>query len=888
MTNPITPSTLQKQPQTISVANALEEIRTSLIKDQKVMQDCIELAKRELSFEQFLLGLIPLSITYERRRIDAANAITILIRAGVQFIGKDLRGIRIPGADLSYGVFDSANLENADLNGTTLTNVWLRKSNLKGAQMENVKFGERSYSQQENPVEHSLYSPDGETYAMVFKDGTINVYATSDWTNKCSLMGEPLYGEVRAFIYSNDGKKLISVNNNGMRIWDIVTNHCSFISTERTDDKIWGCRSLRSGAQNILFANEICITLWNLQTNEKIRTFGEGPDPIEFFIESRMGDQFATLDSKQNLKIWKVNDNTCLILERDKENILELNYSPDGSRLATVTENGSLQIWDTTEGKCIAKTEMRRDVSNWQHSSIEFLPNNRQIAFTLTSSITWLWDWNSSSPFIKLKGHVHYIKSIACSPNGQQIATGSYDHTVRIWDVTTGQCIRTLSGHQSPVSQLMYSPKGQQLVSRDDDKRVRVWDLDKYLPQRTVNGHTGGIVKIACSPNGKLFASASHDWSVRIWDANDGECVHILQGGNGFYDIKFAPNGQQVATGDSDGTIQVWNTSDGKYEHTFTGNTKGEITYLSDSLIASVDDKGMLIWSTEKKDYIFPSIESNSHLIEKETIKESLKKVRILARSPNNPNNQLATVDHKSSTVQLWDIATQADQLSVSYTLEHSYYVKQVVYLSDNHIASVGGSAVRLWSTKTGKSTHTLEHPDKNVFKIVHSPNGEHIISIDSDKVTRLWNVGTGECSHIRQDTVTWSAAAFSLDSQLIATAASGLKIWDVASGECLATVEALGGRVYSLAWLADADKERGDHNHYLVIGHSDGSITTWKVHHTNSQIQMNLHFNSMHTISTFEEADISSVKISPENLRFLEQHGAIKSLIAPNTLPLA
>ncbi len=56
----------------------------------------------------------------ERSKIEevqaiAANAFTFLVKAGVQFNNKDLKAIRVPGANLSYGVFDSAQLQGADL-----------------------------------------------------------------------------------------------------------------------------------------------------------------------------------------------------------------------------------------------------------------------------------------------------------------------------------------------------------------------------------------------------------------------------------------------------------------------------------------------------------------------------------------------------------------------------------------------------------------------------------------------------------------------------------------------------------------------------------------------------------------------------------------------------
>lgn len=57
-------------------------------------------------------------------RQAATDAITILVRAGENFNGADLRGIRIPGADLTEGQFESTQFQGADLTGTKLTRTW--------------------------------------------------------------------------------------------------------------------------------------------------------------------------------------------------------------------------------------------------------------------------------------------------------------------------------------------------------------------------------------------------------------------------------------------------------------------------------------------------------------------------------------------------------------------------------------------------------------------------------------------------------------------------------------------------------------------------------------------------------------------------------------------
>ncbi|CAO3568723.1 unnamed protein product [Mortierella alpina] len=59
------------------------------------------LTSLRLSFQDQLLAVIQQSKTDPTAATAAANAATILVRAGVRFNGADLRGIRIPGADLS-------------------------------------------------------------------------------------------------------------------------------------------------------------------------------------------------------------------------------------------------------------------------------------------------------------------------------------------------------------------------------------------------------------------------------------------------------------------------------------------------------------------------------------------------------------------------------------------------------------------------------------------------------------------------------------------------------------------------------------------------------------------------------------------------------------------
>ncbi|KAG0047560.1 hypothetical protein BGZ89_004896, partial [Linnemannia elongata] len=119
--------------------------RRNLVVEPSIIQFLAERVQLDSGFKNDILSIIELSKTDEHAAQAAANAITILVRAGVRFNGADLRGIRVPGANLSGGQFDSAQLQGADLTGVNLTKSWIRQADFTKAQMERVQFGEMPY-----------------------------------------------------------------------------------------------------------------------------------------------------------------------------------------------------------------------------------------------------------------------------------------------------------------------------------------------------------------------------------------------------------------------------------------------------------------------------------------------------------------------------------------------------------------------------------------------------------------------------------------------------------------------------------------------------------------------------------------------------------------------
>ena len=200
----------------------------------------------------------------------AANAITILNRAGLSFSGMDLRQIRIGGidetkkswgADLSRSVMDGADFSGADLRYVNFTNAWFSNALFDGASMDGLVFGEQPWRDfQLSPDNKKLYlsedcytSPDGRWFAIYVHPG-VQLYQV---TETAVILGQRIsciYGKI---LLSNQWLAVASSRPNLLHLYDLTsgklvdtTSHEKFLETIKKD------RVPNDQYQNIFFSKD--------------------------------------------------------------------------------------------------------------------------------------------------------------------------------------------------------------------------------------------------------------------------------------------------------------------------------------------------------------------------------------------------------------------------------------------------------------------------------------------------------------------------------------------------------------------------------------------------------------------------------------------------------
>ncbi|KAF9345391.1 hypothetical protein BGX26_003171 [Mortierella sp. AD094] len=699
--------------------------RKNLVDEPSIIQFLMERARQQPEFKDQLLSVIERSKTDKTARVAAANAITILVRARIQFNGADLRGIQVPGADLSFGMFDSSQLEGADLRKANLRNVWLRQANLSGAQMTGVQFGELPFLQEDSKVACSVYSPDGRLLAVGLESGHFNLYETASWNRIRSLRGRSAGVNQAAF---SPTSHQIAMRDDGkaVRLWDIDTGDCIHI-LEGHSRHITGIMYSPKGNQIATGGLDKTVRLWDVETGDCVHILQGHTDEIWCFTYSPKGNQIASGSNDFTSRLWDADTGECIHILRGHTNkIWSIAYSPKGDKIASASFDSTVRLWDVDTGRCI---HTLRD-HNRMVLCVAYSPRGDQIASGGMDFTVRLWDVETGNCIHTLSGHGGGTTHIMYSPKGDQIASsGRQDKTVRLWDVNTGDCIHTMQGHSSYITGVMYSPKGNQIASGCLDKTVRLWDVNASEYAHAIYGRLE-VASVAHSPNGGQVASKSSDHKVRLWDVENGDCIHTLHDHNDMINcIAYSPKGDQIASGSHDKTVRLWDVNTGDCINTLQGHDSGvySIAYSpKGDRIASVSyDKTVRLWDVATGDCVH-------------TLQGHDDEVSVVVYSPKG--RQIAS-GGKDDTLRLWDVGTG----NCIHILRHSSWVRVAVYSSKgNQIASGGyDKTVRLWDVDTGDCIHTMQGHDSYIIGVMYSPKGNQIVSgislLKSPSMANTW-----------------------------------------------------------------------------------------------------------------------------------------------------
>ena len=267
---------------------------------------------------------------------------------------------------------------------------------------------------------------------------------------------------------------------------------------------------------------ENATRLWSTATGQLIAVL-DGIAPA-FSPDSRV----LLTDSKKTIKLWNSTGKLQVTLTGHEGNITAATFSPDGTQLATGSEDGTLKIWNTSTGQTsvtlpvwkVKKMSRYRIFSRVLVTPVEvyvrFSPDQHTVLTNTYSerSSAKLWDVATGRLQAELAGptievlydtRVAGVTDAAFSPDGKFILTES-DNRVRLWDAATGTLVKELE-IEFRISD--FSPDSRWLGLIKTGKNVGLLNLENLTVQPIADVDTGFINQHHFSPDSRTYAIAS-------------------------------------------------------------------------------------------------------------------------------------------------------------------------------------------------------------------------------------------------------------------------------------------------------------------------------------------------------------------------------------------
>ena len=211
-------------------------------------------------------------------------------------------------------------------------------------------------------------------------------------------------GGKRVITASNGCDHTDRVNRSTTRIWDAMSEEelHKLEWAVRQGETAWAVNFSPDGSKVVIGINNTTAQIWDAELKNRLQTMRGHRHTLRAAVFSPDGKKVVTSSgfNDNTARIWDAESGKQLhILEGHKDDVVDAAFSPDGKKVVTASFDGTARIWDVESGKEIQRlhTSLVRMIGsfsppqiNWV-KSVAFSPDGSKVATVSRDGGVRIW-----------------------------------------------------------------------------------------------------------------------------------------------------------------------------------------------------------------------------------------------------------------------------------------------------------------------------------------------------------------------------------------------------------------------------------------------------------------------------------------------------------------
>jgi WD40 repeat protein len=512
-------------------------------------------------------------------------------------------------------------------------------------------------------------------------------------TGKPTPRPEEQFGTVSALACSPDGKYLLTLAKEGIRVW--ITENWR---------EVYGIFPESSNVDEISLSvqgDRVLVGRYTINTSMQLYSFPEGKLIRDLKNSTGSSHGFFSPDGKmvgatnislkgRRIQWWRIDTGEVTdSLFVPYFSYCPIAYSRTGNTFAVGVGN-TVKLGDSRVRRF---NKTLSSYISWNSP----LRMSRDGKYLLTrSGKSVVWQLSSSNILYNPDGTA--LKAQEISPDGKLLVIQLDSQTLQLRELRTGKILGELMKDKAKVRDIVFSPNDSCIVVSFDDRCAVVWDIPG-IKQRFV------IKAADRKPSQFLFTHNSH-YLIEV---------------------------------DSNGPASLWSLPEGQFIR-YIGSAREKIEHIdisADDLYAITSEgKRLKKWELSSGWCLMNVTDDTPNYLFGPELDSWLSDISF---SPNGKTILCASMNH-------YALVRDAFSGKILDTLNHRHFVSVARYSPrGNYILTASGdNTVRLWETSSGRLQYILSGHNRAINSALFTPDGKAILTASNDGTSKKWDFRTG------------------------------------------------------------------------------------------------------------------------------------------------